>query len=319
MQLHSDLKVLVTIDVEEEGLFRGEYPSGTASVKNVRRLALLTAMFERLDIRPTMLVTYQVAGHKPLQDFLLSLRDRWKGEIGAHLHPWNTPPIQDLSFPAPIPSQKIPRVLLQEKLENLLRVLAQMDVTPRSFRMGRFSMGPKMFSLLEQSGILVDSSIIPCRRKYGGPEYLLAPADPYYPDPHELSRSGQSPVLELPVTVLPIIPGSDRLFQRISEKYPASRRSLAWVMQYLGSVSAQPMAAGIKRMKAAVRLHQSRGGRTVVLYFHSSELLPGASPQHPTERHVERFLLKLENFLSWLRYDRGAVSMTLSDLRKCCF
>ncbi len=317
--MSSDLKLLVTIDVEEEGLFNGQYRSGKASVENVTKLSLLDPIFEKLSIRPTLLVSYQVASHKPHQEYLMQLCEKWKGEIGAHLHPWNTPPLQSLPFTHPVPSQLIPKELLKEKLDTLLQTLSQMGVKPHSFRMGRFSLGPKMFSLLEQSEIKVDSSIVPTRKTYGGPEYLVAPVDPYFPDPQDLSASGNSSLLEVPLTVLPIVPGITNFLEKISNAYPASSSIAAWFSQYLGSIPAQPMAVGLNRMKTAVRIHRYRGGNVVVIYFHSSELMPGCSPQHPTQKHVERFLAKMERFLSWVIDDLGVESVTLSGLRNSYF
>jgi len=309
------LKMLVTIDVEEEGLFNNQYNAGNAPVENVTKLSLLDSMFCRLKIHPTLLVSYQVVRRKRHHDFLMGIKNKWDGEIGAHLHHWNTPPIQQLPYAHPIPSKLIPQNLLKAKLESLLDALAVMGVETRSFRMGRFSMGEKMFSLLEQTDIQVDSSIVPTRKEYGGPEYLAAPLDPYFPDPQNLASRGNSSLLEVPVTILPIIPGLNVLFDKMSNAYPISSNAVAWVSQYISSLSVQPMAVGLNRMKTAVKLHRLRGGKTVVIYFHSSELMPGCSPQHPTQKHVEKFLTKIEKFFSWMINDMGALSITLSDLR----
>ncbi|MFH0780615.1 MAG: hypothetical protein V2B20_01495 [Pseudomonadota bacterium] len=314
----SGLKLLVTIDVEEEGLFTGQYSHGKAGVENVLELSLLDPIFQSLNIRPTMLISYQVARHKPHHDYLMKLNEKWKGEIGAHLHPWNTPPIQSLPYTHPIPSQLIPEGLLRSKLATLLEALSVMGVEAQSFRMGRFSLGPKMFSILEQAGILVDSSIVPTRKEYGGPEYLVAPVDPYFPDPQNLSSPGNSLVLEVPLTVLPIIPKLDLALECIVNTFPEFSATASWFSKHVGSLPAQPMLVGINRLKTAVRLHRYRGGTTVTLYFHSSELMPGACPQHPTKRHVEKFLQRIEKFLFWLCEEKGAISMTLSECRKSC-
>ena len=309
----SKLKVLVTIDVEEEGLFSGRYQSSNATVVNVLELSLLDPVFRGLDIRPTLLLTYQVAKYKPYHDHLLKLCEHWKGEIGAHLHPWNTPPHKKLQYRHPIPSQLYPKEILEAKLEALLTALAVMGVTARSFRMGRFNLAQKMFSILERSGIEVDSSIVPTRKQYGGPEYLFAPADPYFPDPKNPSIPGNSSILEIPVTIIPVIPNLHRMLDRLSSTFPRSVTLMSWISKNLGSIPAQPMMAPLSVLKTAVRMHHSRGGRVVTLYFHSSELLPGGCPEHRTKKDVDRFILKIGDFLSWLRNDLGAVSMTLTD------
>ncbi len=306
------LKLAVTIDVEEEGLFRGRYDSLGASVNNVSELTRLDSIFRQWGIRPTLLVTYPVARHGPHQQFLMELKERWRGEIGAHLHWWNTPPLENLPYPEPVPSGLIPRELLQAKLNTLLDAIKSMGADPNCFRMGRFNISPRMFSLLEEAGIAVDSSIAPMHRYLGGPDHLCAPTDPYFPDPEDLRRPGNSGVMEVPVTVLPLAPRLGSFLERLPEAL-VPPDWVSWFAMYLGSLSAQPVGTGLRRMKAAASLHGSRGGRVLTIFFHSSELVAGLHPQHPTYREVEGFLHRLREFFVWL--DRRKVeSLTLSEI-----
>ena len=73
------MKLAVTIDVEEEGLFCGRYPNGDAPVTNVRRLERLSGLMSEFGIRPTLFVTWQVARHQALMDLLGNLCDGWRG------------------------------------------------------------------------------------------------------------------------------------------------------------------------------------------------------------------------------------------------
>ena len=70
--------------------------------------------------------------------------------------------------------------------------------------MGRFNMGPTMFSVLQETDIEVDSSIAPMQRYYGGPDHLIAPTDPYFPDPVDPRCPGSSNLLEVPLTTVPL-------------------------------------------------------------------------------------------------------------------
>jgi hypothetical protein len=304
------VKLAVTIDVEEEGLFSGRYETRGVSVKNVAELPRLDSIFREWNIAPTLLLAHSVASHEPHRDLLLKLKQQWNAEIGAHLHPWNTPPLQALHHPEPVSSELIPRELLDAKLHTLLQSIRQMGITPTSFRMGRFNIGPRMFSLLESAGILVDSSVAPIRRYHSGSDRLAAPADPYFPDDKDPLQPGRSNILEAPITILPIFPQLVFLLERLSiQKRWASR----FAMNY-GSLSAQPMWTRLVHLKAATRLHQHRGGQVLTLYFHSSELMPGGCPQHPTSQHVDRFLAKLRGYFAWLHRAMPVESRTLSQL-----
>jgi hypothetical protein len=305
------MKLAVTIDVEEEGLFSGRYESRNVPVENIAHLTRLDPIFREWAIAPTLLLTHPVASAKRHRDLLLKLKQQWNAEIGAHLHPWNTPPLQTLPHPEPVPSERIPRELLEAKLQSLLQSIRQMGVAPTSFRMGRFDFGPKIFSLLETAGILVDSSVAPMRRFQSGPGRLAAPSDPYFPDPEDPRRPGRSPVLEAPITILPLLPHLGSWL----EHAPLPSSWSAQFAMHLGSLSAQPMNASLAHLKAAVRLHHHRGGQVLTVYFHSSELMPSGCPRHQTPQDVERFLAKLRGFLAWLHRKMPVESRTLSQLK----
>ncbi len=308
------MKLAVTIDVEEEGLFQGEYPSGDAPVRNVPALSRLDSTFRQWGIRPTLLVTYQIIRHQFHQDLLLQLKEKWSAEIGAHLHHWNTPPLMSLQFPDPVPSELMPERLLEAKLENLLAAFKPMGINPASFRMGRFNMGPKMFGLLQRTGVRVDSSIAPTHRYYGGPDHRYAPSDPYFPDPEDPARSGISHILEAPVTIVPLIPRLSLFLDRLGKNTAVPEKWISRIPLDLAALPAQPMWMGLRRLKAAVLMHRKRGGRVLTIFFHSSELMPGGCPQHPTNGDVEHFLDKLDSFFSWLRTEIAAESVTLQEL-----
>jgi hypothetical protein len=308
------MKLVVTIDVEEEGLFSAKYNHRDVPVNNVSSLAKLDPVFSELGIRPTLLVSYQVARHQQHQELLMQLREKWGGEIGAHLHTWNTPPIEPSYHASPVPSELMPRKLLETKLRTLIKAVNRMGVDPVSFRMGRFNLGPKMFSLLEETNIQVDSSIAPMRRYYGGPAHLSALTEPYFPDPLEPLSPGKSRILEAPLTILPLIPGFGIFLDRLSNTHLFPQSWISRFARDLASIPAQPMLTGIRRLKTAVRLHRMRGGRVITTFFHSSELMPGGCPQHPDAVHVERFLSKLKEFFAWLFNEIGVECMTLSEL-----
>jgi hypothetical protein len=310
------MQLAVTIDVEEEGLFSGAYDAQDVPVENVPLLARLDPIFQEWGIRPTLLVTYRVAKHKPHQGFLLSLRDKWHGEIGAHLHHWNTPPIEPLPYPQPVPSEVMPVGLLEAKTANLLDTLGQMSVKPVSFRMGRFNLGPKMLSILEKTGFEVDSSICPMHRYYGGPDHLNARTDPYFPDANDPCVAGNSRILQAPLTVLPLAPNLGRVMDGWVRRGETLARGVAWFAMNLGSLPAQPAWTGLRRLKAAVRLHHGRGGKVLTMFFHSSELLPGGSPIHRNLEDVDRFLNKLQRFFAWLHSFTNVESVTLTELSR---
>jgi hypothetical protein len=306
--------LVVTIDVEEEGLFSGEYCAEGAGTTNVAQLLRVDPIFREWGIKPSLLVTYPVASDPSCRDVLLDCRERWKAEIGAHLHPWNTPPFMPLPEPEPVPSENIPRDVLAAKLANLLDAVAAFGTNVESFRMGRFNLGPRMLSVLEESPIRVDSSIAPMRSYRGGPDHLGACAEPYFPDLLDPVRPGTSRIVEVPLTIVPFFTSLGSRLEFLRRRSPSTEAWIRWAARNLGAIPVQPAWVGLGRLKAGRLLHRARGGQVLSMFFHSSELLPGAYPHHPTERHVERFLARMRDFFAWLHRNETVKSVTLSEL-----
>jgi hypothetical protein len=307
------MKLVISIDVEEEGLFAGQYPRIPPGVSNVANLDRLEFITREFGWPLTLLVTYQVAQNPGARQVLEHWRDHYRAEIGAHLHPWNTPPFPDLAEPEPVPSAKMPLTILREKLANLVGVIQEnLGVTPLSFRMGRFDWGPRLLSLLPEMGFQVDSSMVPLRFQPGGADHFLAPADPFrLPVP---GPSGTS-LLEAPLTMVPVWAGSPPLIYRLGKSLPGDwgPRLLSW-FPYVLAAGIHPVWYPLRSMRLAVRLHRRRGGRVLNLFLHSSELAAGGSPQFPTEEAVARLIAKIRAFLRWLQAAGPVQGVTLSEL-----
>jgi hypothetical protein len=307
------MQLIISIDVEEEGLFFGQYPRTPPGVTNVAELARLEFIPRDFGLPLTLLVTYQVARDPAACRVLARWRDRYGAEIGVHLHPWNTPPFADLPHPEPVPSEKLPRAILRAKFASLLsQVRAGLMVTPRSFRMGRFDAGPRVFRLLPEFGLEVDSSVAPLTSKNPDPRLFLAPADPFCLGG---VGPGGKPLLEVPITMVPVVPGTPQLIERLAAAAPpAWGNHLRRLFRSVGVAGVQPAWYPLVSLQLAARLHRRREGRVLTMFFHSSELKPGASRLFPTEAAVNRFVAKIRAFLTWLVQTGPVEGMTLAAL-----
>ena len=116
--------------------------------------------------------------------------------------------------------------------------------------------------------------------------------------------------------MVPIWPGAALLVYRLSRGWPAplGARLRDW-FRYVGAVGIQPAWYPLASMRLAAHLHRARGGQVLTMFFHSSELKPGASRLFPTEVAVTRFVGKIRAFLSWLVHTGPVAGVTLADLR----
>jgi hypothetical protein len=305
------MKLVISVDVEEEGLFSGSYPRTPPGASNVAELSRLEFIPREFGFPLTLLVSYQAARDPEACRVLAHWQETFGAEIGVHLHPWNTPPFADLPYPEPISAQLLPAALLRDKLASLVdQVQGSFKLRPRAFRMGRFDWGQQLMALLSEFGLEVDSSLAPLSTTSSNPEDFLTPADPFW-----LPHPAEAPLLEVPLTLVPLLRGTDRAVYGLSRLLPGPLgRRLLGCFRSVGAAGIQPAWFPLASMQLAAWLHQRRGGRVLTLFFHSSELQPGASRRFPTEEAVKLLVAKLRMFLNWLSRTYSIEGVRLSDL-----
>lgn len=309
------LRVVVSMDVEEEGLFSGHYRRHGCTVSNVQRLPDLAPLADDLGFPLTLFCSYAVFEDAAACRVLERMRDRHGCEIAAHLHHWSTPPFEDGSdggeaaaegtAKVPTRTDRLPRELLAARLASLLEIGRRFQSAPlTSFRMGRWDLKRTIFPLLAEQGITADSSICPLRRFSGGADHFLAPATPYWP------LGSERGLLEVPVTQIPLLPFLPKAWHAL-----LGRSDLCDRFHFLAALSANPFWHGDAVMRLAVRLAMARGLPVLCVFWHSSELMPGASPHVPDEAAAKRVLGRIRDFFAWLRGQGNVEGVTLAQLR----
>lgn len=310
------LRVVVSLDVEEEGLFSGSYASSGCGVRNVALLPRLAPLTRELGFPLTLFCAHTVFADSGARTVLARMRDELGAEIGAHLHHWSTPPLgaeyaaQHSPDHAPVRTDRLPRALLRRRLRSLLDAGRDFQSAPlTSFRMGRWDLKSVVRPLLAEEGITLDSSVCPLRAFRDGPDHFLAPADPYWAPCAPEDEPGRC-LLEAPITQIPLWPPLAPLWHRLA---PGRRLD---AFHFWGALSANPVWHSQQIMRMATRLHVGRGGKVLSLFWHSSEMLPGASPHVPDEAAATALYRKIYAFLRWLRTKFDARGLTAAQLRQ---
>ena len=283
------------------------------SLQNVHCLPRLQTLCERYAVRPTYLVTHEMATTAESSDVLVQLRETGQCEIGAHLHPWSSPPFRDEDLRGSYPCQ-LPDALLERQLIELTEAIENhLGVRPTSYRAGRYGLDGRILQHLESLGYLVDSSVDPLfnERRLGGPSFAGAPIIPYYPDTQEVCRPGGSAVLEIPLSAetLPRMPKFiETSYVSLSPRRRGALKRLGLRPAYLRP-SYSPTSDAIALADGLV----ARGVPTLNMMFHSSELLPGGSPYNVEAGDVERFYGSLEQIIEHIVTDLNAIPLTYSE------
>lgn len=312
--------LVVTVDTEEEGLWSGRFAAAGQACRNVRELPRAQRIFARLDVKPTYLVDHPVAVDAAARRVLAPWARDGSCELGAHLHPWCTPPVipggtrAELSYP-----HQLPPLLQERKLARLAAAIADgFGVVPTSYRAGRWGFDGSTVPVLARLGFVVDTSVKPrwWDPEPGGPSFLAAPACPYLLDARDACRArddgGGAGVLEVPVGVGAVGPLAP-VGQLLAARAPGllRMRRLAW---RAGLRWLEPERHELGELQALVDALVDGGAPVLNVAFHSSTLLPGATPYARDPDGVDRFLARLARLLQYARARHHAVPLGLSEV-----
>lgn len=303
-------RLLVFVDTEEEFDWSKPVDRASTSVSSMRAQERAQRIFADYGIVPTYLVDYPVvsqdAGAGPLAEFLAD----GACHIGAHLHPWVTPPHDETvgqtnSYPG-----NLPKDLEKQKLQRLTNAIAErFGAAPTVYRAGRYGVGPNTADILEELGYSVDTSVVP-RSDFSaedGPDFSQCPIAPYW-----FGKSRK--LLELPLTVEyvgALQKWAPTLYRRTSSKL-GSRLRLNGIASRLGLLDRlrlSPEGIASRDHRRLTKALLERGCRVFSFTYHSPSLMPGGTPYVTTERELEQFL---DRFRQYFDYFFGEVGGTPS-------
>ena len=312
--------ILVTIDTEEDDW--GSYAPFGAAVENISRVPKLHELLGEYGVRPTYFVNYPPLLHKSSLDVLRSLRDDPTCEIATHCHPWNTPPFAALEEELVSMMCNLSVEANHEKLSVMTETLEEkLGVRPVSFRAGRWGFGPSVAMCLPALGYCVDSSVSPFVdwSRLGGPDYSQAPFQPYRFQPEApLVPDATGPLVEIPTTV-GFLRGDQSLMattRRQLLRSPLRRVRLLGILDRLGLICFRWLSPETSTTRDLTRLSESimRGGsRVLAMAFHSSTLLPGATPFVASNADLARFLDRIRRILAFWA-EQEAEFVTVGEL-----
>lgn len=295
---------LVTVDAEGDNLWARPR---TITTRNAEYLPRFQSLCEKYGLKPTYLTNWEMANSDAFRSFARGVLNRGAGEIGMHLHAWNSPPIvpltEDDDRHAPYLIE-FPEEQIRQKVRTMTQVLQDTFGTQiLSHRAGRWSFNETYARVLVENGYRVDCSVTPhvswrfCQGApagQGGSDYTEFPESAYFLDLSDVSRAGESSLLELPVTIVKTrqYPRAiTRLTRRMSGSFygTLAMRKLfpdhRWLM---------PNGRNGKALLEIVAMAERERRPYIEMAMHSSELMPGGSPTFPTEESIERLYADLE-------------------------
>lgn len=314
----------MTIDTEGDNQW--DHGRGL-TVENLRSVPRFQELCNKFGIRPTYLVTSEICEDSFAREIFTDYVENDEAEIGAHLHPWTTPPfLNKEGYRYNDKNHAFASELPEDLLANKLRYLTDQIGTafgrrPTSFRSGRYGFNEKVARILVNNEYLVDSSVTPyvswsafkgVPGLSGGPDFLKKRPFPYK------YNFGNKSLLEIPVTIMPT-KFPLRRNQKLSEFY-FSTVNKSFILRALRSLffRYQPVWLRpypwmtIPQLQELVKEAQYLDLPYMVMMFHSSELMPDCSIYRADSEAVEKLYELLESFFVLLSYN-NIKSITLTE------
>ncbi len=308
-------ELLIVVDTEEEFDWTAPFSRDATATRSIPAQARAHEIYDRLGIVPTYVIDYPVATDPGAVAFLRGLKEGGKAEIGAHLHPWVTPPHLEEVNGRNSYQCNLPPELERAKIETLTAAIeSAFGERPSAFKAGRHGFGPATARALAELGYRVDCSQLPHTDLSAdeGPDFRGLPAEPYWLD---------AGLLEVPVTIgffgaaAAVGPRLGRLFDS-----PAlARLRLPGLLARSGLVARSrltPEGVSAAEQCRLIEALARRGQRIFSLVYHSPSLEPGHTPYVRSEAELEAFLDTLERVLLFFRDRIGGRFTTLSRVHE---
>lgn len=307
---------VVTVDTEEEWDWASGYPTGPTRVENIQKLPAFQAACEKNGAAVTYFVNHAVLANPDARRVILDLATRPRVEIGMHVHPWNTPPLQPVEKVSVRDSfiHNLPPDLARAKLDTVYATFTDCGLKPVSFRGGRYSTGPLVREWLRERGFIADASILPYTNwiDEGAPDYRTRDLQP-------VRIPGEPPLWEVPLSLA----FTRRPFGFWRRALATAESAVFRPFRLVGALSKFGVAEKAwlnfenplgERMPALIRTLRKAKAPYLCFTLHSSSLLPGGSPYSPNPAAAEQVFYTVASTLERMAADAGFAAATVAEI-----
>lgn len=277
-------RFIVTVDTEEEFDWDAPLRRDGHTILTVPALRKFQEFCEGFGVVPSYLLDHPVAASPLTVEAIGKAVTAGRAEVGVQLHPWVNPPFDEEVTAHNSFAGNLPFALEREKLTRLhAQICKAFSTAPLTYRAGRYGLGERTASILEDLGIAIDTSVR-ARFDYsaeGGPNYREHPLRPYWADANRR-------LLEMPLTT--VYWGPLRQLGNIIYPHLWRAPQMRGVLARAGLLERIPLTPeGITAEEAlrGVDIAIDEGLPILVFSFHSPSLAPGHTPYVRSEDDLD--------------------------------
>ncbi len=310
-------QLAIVVDTEEEFDWARPVSRQNRGTSSVPAQALIHEVYDPLGIVPTYVIDHPVATDPVSVSFLSGLQRDGRAEIGTHLHPWVSPPHDEVVNGYNSYHCNLPPALERAKIIQLTDTIdANFGMRPKVFKAGRYGYGANTRKVLLELGYEIDCSFVPHFNfsADGGPCYYGAPDQPVWlDDGHQL--------LEVPLTC-GFIGRLGHIGPKIAPLFDnayAARLRIPTLLNRAGIISRSrltPEGVSADELCRLLKTEVARGLRTFTLAYHSPSLAVGHTPYVQTAADLAAFMSTIRQVLDYFSHELGGTFTTLARIHK---
>ena len=303
----------VVVDTEEEFNWAAPFDRASTAVTAIDGQNLAQAIFAPYGLRPTYVIDYPVATTASSVAVLKALRDAGQCQIGAHLHPWVTPPHDEAVNEVNSYACNLPPALERAKLVALTNAIAaNFGFRPTMFKAGRYGLGRQTVESLQALGYRIDlSALVHSDLRPGhGPDFRGTPDRPFW--------FGDG-LFEVPLTrgFAGALAGQGPWLYDLATTGIGQRLRLPGILARTGlleRITLTPEGVDFADQRRLVLAMLKQGHRVFSLTYHSPSLVAGHTPYVRDASDLTRFLDQLKRITAFFFEELGATATTAEDL-----
>jgi hypothetical protein len=308
--------LFVVVDTEEEFDWHAPFSRDSTGVTAIAALENLHSVVDRHAVRPMYVIDYPIATKVEAYGKLRGIVESGRGQVGAHLHPWVTPPFtEEVNGPNSF-ACNLGSALEESKLRNLTEAIeANLGVRARTYKAGRYGLGRTTVRVLQRLGFDIDVSVNPLMdyRPSSGPSFEAFDSRPFL-------FGTERRLLEVPCTTgfSGFARRAGLTLHRAAESGVLRRFKATGILsrsRALNKIMLSPETSTLDEMKSVTRALLADGVRTFTMTLHSPSVDVGHTPYVRSAAELREFLGRIDAYCEFFLGVLGGVPGTIEGFR----